>query len=187
MSTPHAPTSGPVIRLSHGHGHGPTTLAAFDAALLSAGVADFNLLRLSSVIPPGARVEVVTPDGQIRGEHGDLLYCVYACATADRPGTHAWAGIAWALRPDGSGAGLFVEHQADSRTGLEAALSATLGAMVTSRPEAYQESGRVLADVRCTDLPAAAVVVASYRTVGWGDPPPPARSNPLAATTGGAR
>jgi arginine decarboxylase len=179
MSTPHVPTSGsgPRIRLSRGCGHGPTPLAAFDAALVSAGLAGFNLLRLSSVIPGGARVEEVPPSGQIAGEHGDLLYCVYAYAAADRPGTQAWAGVAWALRSDGSGAGLFVEHHAGSRTRLEADLGATLGAMTASRPEPYAEAGRVLADATCTDVPVAAVVVASYRAVGWGETPLPGGSS----------
>lgn len=173
MSTPHAPStgSGPLIRLSRGRGQGPTPLAAFDAALMSAGVAGFNLLRLSSVIPSGARVEQVPPADQLRGDHGDLLYCVYACAHADRPGTQAWAGIAWALRSDGSGAGLFVEHHADNRSTLESHLSATLGAMTTSRPDSYVEAGRLLADATCTEGPVATVVLASYRAVGWGATP----------------
>ena len=40
------------ITLSTGTGEGPTPLAAFDAALVDAGVADHNLICLSSVIPP---------------------------------------------------------------------------------------------------------------------------------------
>ncbi len=182
MSTPHVPTSGPGprIRVSSGGGRGPTSLAAFDAALVSAGLASFNLLRLSSVIPGGACVEVVSPCEQLSGEHGDLLYCVYACAHAVRPGTRAWAGIAWALRSDSSGAGLFVEHQAPSRDELETALSATLGAMTTSRAEDYVEAGRLLADVECVDQPAAAVVLASYCAVGWA--PAPAGAWPAEVT-----
>ena len=51
-----SPWSDLLIRVSHGAGTGPTRMAAFDAALHAAGVADFNLLRLSSVIPPSAVV-----------------------------------------------------------------------------------------------------------------------------------
>ena len=47
-------TSALKIRLCSGTGEGPTLLAAFDAALMDAGVADHNLLCLSSVIPPNA-------------------------------------------------------------------------------------------------------------------------------------
>jgi pyruvoyl-dependent arginine decarboxylase len=44
------------IHLSSGVGAGPTELAAFDAALMDAGLANYNLLCLSSVIPPNARI-----------------------------------------------------------------------------------------------------------------------------------
>lgn len=169
MSTLHAQNRrpAPCIRISRGEGDGPTPLAAFDAGLLSAGLANFNLVRLSSVIPGNARVEVVGPQEQIPGDHGDLLYCVYAAATATVPGTQAWAGIAWGLRGDGSGAGLFVEHSASTEAGLDAELSATLGAIMSARPEPYAEAGRLCSVARCVDVPVAAVVVASYRTVGW--------------------
>ena len=46
------------IVLSTGLGVGPTALAAFDAALLDAGVANYNLICLSSVIPPGRRCAI---------------------------------------------------------------------------------------------------------------------------------
>ena len=36
------------ISITSGLGQGPTTLAAFDAALRDAGIANFNLIRLSS-------------------------------------------------------------------------------------------------------------------------------------------
>jgi arginine decarboxylase len=42
------------IQVTTGTGEGPTPLAAFDAALLDAGVANYNLILLSSVIPAGA-------------------------------------------------------------------------------------------------------------------------------------
>jgi len=159
--------TGPLIRLSTGTGTGPTRLAAFDAALAAAGLADYNLLPLSSVIPTGARVEVVDAEHQVSGEHGDLLYCVYATAVALEPGVAAWAGVAWALRDDGSGGGLFVEHHAATEAPLQADLGATLSAMITRRPDRYTEAGRLLASVCCTDEPVVALVVASYQTVGW--------------------
>ncbi|MDQ2678046.1 MAG: pyruvoyl-dependent arginine decarboxylase, partial [Actinomycetota bacterium] len=42
-------------------GTGPTSLAAFDDALVSVGVANYNLVRLSSVIPPGSTVTAGDP------------------------------------------------------------------------------------------------------------------------------
>jgi arginine decarboxylase len=164
--------TGPQIRLSRSCGTGATRLAAFDAALVAAGLQDFNLVALSSVVPLGATVEVVPPAEQLRGRHGDLLYCVYAAAYATVPGAEAWAGIAWALRTDGSGAGLFVEHSATTEAGVHADLSATLGAMMANRPEDYVEGGRLVSTATCAAAPVSALVVASFQTAGWSPPAP---------------
>ena len=39
--------------MAHGCAEGVTELNAFDAALLRAGVGDTNLVRVSSILPPG--------------------------------------------------------------------------------------------------------------------------------------
>ena len=166
--------TGPRIRVSRSVGSGATRLAAFDAALVAAGLQDFNLVPLSSVVPLGATVEVVAPAEQLRGRHGDLLYCVYAAGWATTPGAEAWAGIAWALQTDGSGAGLFVEHAGSSRAAVDGDLSATLGGMMDNRPEHYVEGGRLLSSAICADQPVAALVVASFQTAGWAAGPAPA-------------
>jgi pyruvoyl-dependent arginine decarboxylase len=78
------------IVLSTGLGVGPTALAAFDAALLDAGVANYNLICLSSVIPPGSRLErrrFVTPPQ----EYGQRLYVVMSQMREERPGHTAHA------------------------------------------------------------------------------------------------
>lgn len=159
--------SGPQIRVSRSVGRGPTRLAAFDAALVAAGLQDFNLVPLSSVVPLGASVDVVAPAEQLRGQHGDLLYCVYAAGYATTPGAEAWAGVAWGLQTNRSGAGLFVEHSGPSESVVQADLSATLGAMMANRPEDYVEAGRLVSSATCTDQPVAALVVASFQTAGW--------------------
>ena len=168
-----APTTrtGLQIRLSCSYAHGPTRLAAFDAALVAAGLANFNLLPLSSIIPLDATVAVVAPAEQLKGVHGDLLYCVYAASYATKPGAQAWAGIAWALQNDGSGAGLFVEHSSATEVDLNAQLDATLGAMVENRGDSFIPAGRLISSATCTDTPVAALVVASYQTAGWGADP----------------
>ena len=106
--------SPPRIRVSTGSGAGPTRLAAFDAALFDAGVAGYNMVRLSSVIPAHAEVREVAGSDQIKDAVGSVAYCVYAASYARTPGAQAWAGMAWALHDDRSGVGLFVEHTASS-------------------------------------------------------------------------
>src|SRR3954452_25615431 len=104
-----APAAVLPISIRTAAGHGRTTVSAFDDALLGAGVANYNLIRLSSVIP---QTGVISFDSRpVKGEHGDRLYCVYAAATAEQPGDTAWAGIGWVR--DESGRGLFIEHTAD--------------------------------------------------------------------------
>lgn len=159
---------GLTIRISCGVGTGRTALSAFDAALRDAGVADFNLVRLSSVIPPRSTVVDVHGDEQLDGGHGDLLYCVYAVDVATRPDETVWAGVAWSLATDGSGGGLFVEHTASTKEQLEHDLAASLDDMARGRGGAYAPAGSVLASASCTTQPAAAVVIATYRCEGWG-------------------
>jgi arginine decarboxylase len=92
------------IRVVWGSGTGPTAMASYDAALADAGVHNYNLVGVSSVIPAGADVEPVgTAEGL--GAVGGRLTVVEARATATDPG-HVSAGLAWAQSPDG---GLFYE------------------------------------------------------------------------------
>ncbi len=154
-----------VIRVSRGTGSGPTRLAAFDRALQDAGLADYNLIRLSSVIPPNAVVREVSSFADAASTHGDAAYCVYADAYASTPGEEAWAGVAWADHRDRTGAGLFVEHSASSEAILYRDLELTLHAMSLSRGNKYRLAGRVLSSAVCVDHPVCAVVVATYGTV----------------------
>ncbi|GAB3093232.1 pyruvoyl-dependent arginine decarboxylase [Isoptericola nanjingensis] len=155
------------IRVSTGTGTGRTTLAAFDAALVAAGVGDFNLVRLSSVVPPGSGVLEVDGRDQLRGEHGDALYCVYAAGHASLPGHEAWAGVAWSRRDDGSGAGLFVEHDGPSHEQVETDLTHSLDDLSAIRGGAYHQEGRRITGLACETLPVCAVVVATFRRAGW--------------------
>lgn len=164
-----AAQSGLTIRVSSGTGAGGTRLAAFDAALRTAGVGDFNLVRLSSVIPPQSVVEQVEAQQQLVGGHGDLLYCVYADAYALAPMQHAWAGLAWSRRRDESGSGLFVEHTGATSSAVERNLELSLDELSQGRGGAYVTAGRRLASIEYVDRPVCAVVVASYRRSDWSD------------------
>lgn len=155
------------IRISRGSGEGQTLLSAFDAALGSAGVADFNLIRLSSVIPPGSVVVESTGPDQLKGGFGDVLYCVYASGWATAPGAEVWSGVAWSLRRDDSGAGLFVEHSGGSEADVRQQLTGSLDDMSVARGGQFDYAGEVLSQVHCTDEPACALVVATYRSMGW--------------------
>lgn len=155
------------IRISSGSGSGRTRLSAFDSALSAAGVADFNLLRLSSVIPPGAAVVEVDRQDQLHGGFGDRLFCVYAVAYASTPLEEAWAGMAWSRRRDRSGAGLFVEHDGASSATVRHDLEHSLADLGDDRGGDFEPAGLVLASAQCLAHPVCAVVIATYRSADW--------------------
>jgi arginine decarboxylase len=136
-------------------------------AMHEAGVAGYNIIQLSSVIPSQSIVREVTGADQIKGTEGDVAYCVYAAAYASMPGEQAWAGLAWATHQDGSGAGIFVEHTAASESVLRRDLDATIDTMSFTRGHLYQVAGQIVSTAICVDHPVCAVAVAVYGTAGW--------------------
>jgi arginine decarboxylase len=97
------------IRVARGVATGPTEMASYDAALAAAGVENYNLVAVSSVIPAGATVEVVDSMPDL-GPAGERLTVVEARATTTGPG-HVSAGLGWATGP---GPGLFYEAAAEA-------------------------------------------------------------------------
>ncbi|MEV6255535.1 pyruvoyl-dependent arginine decarboxylase [Nocardia sp. NPDC051929] len=155
------------IEIGAATGAGPTAMSAFDAALRDLGVGEANLIRLSSVIPPRATVERI---GRVRKPipWGDRLYCVYAVRHACERGATAAAGIGWALRDDGSGAGLFVEHEADTSDEVDALIRASLADMTRHRGDGFGPVQLCTVDATSDGDPACALVLAAYHTIPWG-------------------
>lgn len=156
-----------VIPVVASAGTGPTRLAAFDAALRHAGIANFNLIRLSSVIPPGTVVAETGP-GQVspEGQWGDRLYAVWAVAVAHEPGTEAWAGLGW-VQDQASGRGLFVEHEGHDRAAVQPDIDASLAAMADGRSETFGPVRSVVQGATCVGEPVCALVLAVYDTSPW--------------------
>ncbi|MEV6554102.1 pyruvoyl-dependent arginine decarboxylase [Nocardia sp. NPDC051756] len=155
------------IEIGAATGVGPTAMSAFDAALRELGVGDANLIRLSSVIPPRSTLEHTE---RVRKPilWGDRLYCVYAVQHANEPGQTAAAGIGWVLRDDGSGAGLFVEHEAETADEVSALIRSSLNDMTRNRPGSFGPVHLRTTETRSDGGPACALVLAAYRTTPWG-------------------
>ena len=113
------------IQVTSSVGYASTTLAAFDRALLDCGVGNFNLLRLSSVIPPDTDVVTGSGPADVLGDWGDRLYVVMAEQRTERVGRQAWAGIGW-VQHEETGRGLFVEHEGFSEDQVRSAIHALL-------------------------------------------------------------
>jgi arginine decarboxylase len=153
------------IAIGAGVGEGPTALAAFDAALVDAGVANYNLIGLSSVIPPRATL-VRERHAASAADYGRRLYVVMSQMREERPGHSAHAGIGWIQDP-ASGCGLFVELHGDDRPRLLHDLHATLDAMRSARPFDYGPVHTEIASAPCIERPVCALVAAVYACEPW--------------------
>lgn len=153
------------IVVTSGVGTGPTALAAFDAALLQAGIANFNLLVLTSVIPPASRVVEVSGGANPPGGWGDRLYVVLSEARVQESHAEAWAGLAWAQAEDGRG--VFVEHRGHARAQVEADLHATTSALLRSRRGDYGPVRTRIEGIVCDHEPVCALVAAVFSARGW--------------------
>lgn len=147
-----------------------TGLAAFDKALNNIGVANYNLLRLSSVIPPGSIVtkyEGVISNDSLKGEWGDRLYVVMAESRVITPNVEAWAGIGW-VQDKSSGAGLFVEHEGFSEGSIRGDIRDSLESMMKYRSD--HDFGPIEMEVcglTCEGHPVSALVIAAYQAEKW--------------------
>ncbi len=156
-----------IIKLSKGIGSGPTKLAAFDAALNHAGIANYNLLRLSSVIPPESQIQVSDkPLKDLPGNWGDRLYVVMAEQRVDTPNAEAWAGIGW-VQDKATGKGLFVEHEGNSEKTVRRDIKQSLEALMATRNVDFGPIHMEVVGKTCTHLPVCAMVVAVYQASDW--------------------
>lgn len=166
-AVPAADRAGLRICLATGVGAGPTELAAFDAALIDAGVANYNLICLSSVIPPRTRIER-TRFSTPAHEYGRRLYVVLSQMRGSRAGQSVHAGIGWVQAPaDEGGHGLFVELHDDDRDRLEHDLHATLASMQRARGVDLGPVQTQIASATCRARPVCALVIAVYQSVPW--------------------
>jgi len=148
------------IRVVWGTGTAPTAMAAYDAALADAGVHNYNLVTVSSVIPADADVEAVgtAPD---LGPAGNRLTVVEAHANAAGP-RHVSAALAWAASDEGPG--LFYEVADETDAGdVESRVRAGIEAGMDLRDWTFDDATVQTASTEAdAGEYAAAVVLAAY-------------------------
>jgi arginine decarboxylase len=162
------PARGLTIQVVSGIGFGPTKLAAFDAALRQARIANFNLVYLSSIIPSGSTVVVADDDGPARvGGWGDRLYAVMAELRVDTRYEEAVAGLGWAQNEE-TGEGLFVEHMGHTEREVERDILATLDSLCAARPDTtFGPPHLVMRSTVCAGEPTCALVAAVFEADAW--------------------
>jgi arginine decarboxylase len=147
-------------------GTGGTALAAFHNALVGVNLGHYNLIRLSSVIPPGTMIDPTGTAPAPAGDWGDRLYCVYAEQRTTTPGEEAWAGIGWVQRLSGGG-GLMVEHEGGSEAFVTDSILTTLYDMVQGCEAEYAAPHFVVNGAHCTSKPVCSLVIAPFELSSW--------------------
>jgi arginine decarboxylase len=101
--------------LVSGSSEGFSLLNAFDGALLASGVGDTNLVKMSSILPPGCQ-EIKPPP--VPMPQGALVPTAYASLYSDIRGEVISAAVAIGIPEDANRAGLIMEYSARAEESL---------------------------------------------------------------------
>lgn len=134
-------------------------LQSFEEALRDAGIAEYNLVRVSSIFPPGCKI-VSRQRGIEQLTAGQIVFCVLAETRTNEPNRLACAGIGLARPADRSQYGYISEHHGFGMTQRTCAdyvedmaatmLATTLGfdldpdKAYNERKEIYQAKGMII-------------------------------------------
>lgn len=161
------------IKVVKSVGEGSTLLSAFDNALQNAGVSNYNLVRLSSIIPPGTKVSNISHYETPPEEFGHKLYLVMADIRSNEAGKYIAAGIGWYQLEDNRG--YFVEHEVIGETKIavkseiDQRIRNTLKDMCKFRKTTFNEKQvhTAISIAKINNKPTCAQVLAVYQSEGW--------------------
>ncbi len=103
------------IFLTKGVGKSRERLSSFELALRSAGIAAFNLVRVSSIFPPGCRL-ISRAQGMRALRPGQVVYAVMSENSTREPHRLVAASIGLALPADKKMYGYLSEHHSFGET-----------------------------------------------------------------------
>jgi arginine decarboxylase len=109
------------VFLTRGQGQHKEKLVSFEKALREAGIAPFNLVRVSSIYPPHARF-VPKAAGLKLLKPGQILFVVLSENATDEPGRFISASIGMAVPDDPTHYGYLAEHSDIGKSGRETGL-----------------------------------------------------------------
>jgi arginine decarboxylase len=157
------------IFLTAGVGRDREKLASFEAALRDAGIAHLNLVRVSSIVPPKAKI-VPKEAGLKLLQTGEVTFTVLAESSTKEPHRLVAASIGVAIPRDSSRHGYLSEHHSYGQTVRETGdyaedlaaqmLASTLGVpfevdrAYDQRKQQYRMGGLI---VRTTNMTKSAV------------------------------
>lgn len=154
--------------LTKGVGTHKEKLASFELALRSAGIAEVNLVHVSSIFPPGC--QLVSREAGLKQLHpGQIVFSVMSRSETREPNRLMSASVGLAIPNDRTQYGYLSEHQAFGQTGrisgdyaedlAAGMLASTLGIefdvdkSYDEKKEIYKISGKI---VRTTNITQSA-------------------------------
>jgi arginine decarboxylase len=154
--------------LTKGVGRHREELSSYELALRSAGIAQFNIVSVSSIFPPKCRL-VPRNRGLKNLVDGQIVHCVMSRTATNEPNRLTSASIGLAIPHDSHQYGYISEHSAFGKTGKKAGdyaedlaatmLASTLGIDIDldkswdERKEIWRISGKI---VRTTNITQSA-------------------------------
>ena len=96
--------------LTKGVGKHREKLVSFELALRDAGIAQFNLVKVTSIFPPGCRI-IPKEEGLKYLSPGEIVFCVISENSTVEPHQRITASIGLAAPGEKDGYGYLLEHQ----------------------------------------------------------------------------
>lgn len=152
------------VFFTKGVGRHKTRLQSFESALRHAGIEKGNLVRVSSILPPGCKI-IPKSRGLEKLAPGEVTFVVLAEASTDEPSRLVGAGIGLAQPAKGEKYGYISEHHGygmtEDRLGdfvediAATMLATTLGVefdpdtAYDDRKQIYEMSGKIVRTSAC--------------------------------------
>jgi len=140
-------------------------LQSFEMALRNAGIAEYNLVMVSSIFPPGCK-RVSKEEGKKLLKPGQIVFCVMARNSTNEPNRLIAASVGLAQPADNNQHGYLSEHHSFGETEEKAGeyaedlaatmLASTLGlefdanAAWDEREQFYKSSGKIIRTTNIT-------------------------------------
>ncbi|MBN2376356.1 MAG: arginine decarboxylase, pyruvoyl-dependent [Sedimentisphaerales bacterium] len=147
------------IFFTRGVGRDRTELQSFEAALRDAGIAQCNLVSVSSIFPAGCKT-LTRKKGIEKLTAGEITHCVLARSNTNEPSRRCCAGIGLAVPASGDHYGYISEFHGHGKTQKQVAnmvedMAATMLATILGiefdpdkaydeRKEIYRMSGKIV-------------------------------------------
>ncbi len=103
------------VFFTKGVGKSRDYLSSFESALRDAGIAQFNIVSVSSIFPPGCKI-ITKSEGLKLLKPGQVLFCVMSRIASDEPNRLIAASVGCAIPKDKKKYGYLSEHHAFGQT-----------------------------------------------------------------------